>query len=204
MTFTQDEEYLLFLVQDIYYHVAYGPYGKMKLSEVPPETINNLRYVYDPKNTIIFQDIRITPDEITQSNNTMIRFNITNKLENEATVGFIIEHHPPAYQIIDEENMTLKYLQYAKSVTIPAKMTITYEYVLSSNYTGVNTVVINYQGGPELTDTFKVTRFSNFMGNPETVTFETNSIVYYIPLFLIVGIFTLGVILRSIYSESSD
>jgi len=204
VTFTQDEEYLLFLVQDIYYHVAYGPYGVMKLSEVPPETINNLRYVYNPKNTIIFQDIRIPPDEITPRNNTMIRFNITNKLENEVTVGFIIEHHPPPYQIIDEENMTLKYLQYAKSVTIPAKRTITYEYVLSSNYTGVNTVVINYQGDPELTDTFIVIRHSNFMGNPETVTFETNSIVYYMPLFLIVGIITLGVILRSIYSESSD
>ncbi len=204
VTFILNEEYLLFLVKDTNYHIAYGPYGKMKLSDISAETINNLRYFYDPKNTIIFQDLRIAPDEIHKGKNITIRFNITNKQEKEAIVGFIIEHHPPPYQIIDQENMTLKYVQYAKSVTIPAKRTITYEYILNSNYTGVNTVMINYQGGPKLTDTFLVTRFSNFMGNPETVTFETNSIVYYLPLFLIVGIFTLGVLLRTIYPKPLD
>lgn len=199
-----DEEYLLFLVQDTYYHVDFGSYGIMKLSEVPLETINNLRYVYDPEYTIIFQDLRINPEEIHQGENTTIRFNITNKQEKDAMVGFIIEHHPPPYQTNDEENRTLKYLQYAKSVNIPSKTTITYEYILSSNYNGVNTVEINYQGGSRLTDTFIVTRFSNFMGNPETVIFEVNSIVYYLPLLLMVGVFILGAILRTSYQKPPD
>lgn len=203
VSFKQDEEYLLFLVQDIRYHTAYGDYGKILLSEVSSETIDNLRYIYDPNNPILFQDLRISPKEIRQGANTTIRFNITSKLEQETTVGFIIEHHPPPYQVIDEENMTLKYLQYAKSSAIPTKSTITYECNLSTRYTGVNTIVITYLGSPMLTDTFMVTRYTDFMGNPPTVTFELNPLGNYIPLLLILSIFTLGAILRAIYPRQN-
>ncbi|TFH13483.1 hypothetical protein E4H04_11880 [Candidatus Bathyarchaeota archaeon] len=204
-SFDLNKEYFVFTVPvKTRYIVPYGEYGVRHLSDVSQWTIINLKYIYDPNNTILFQDLMISPYEIYQGKNTTIRFNITNKQENEATIGFIIEHHPPPYQIIDEENMTLKYLQYAKSVIVPARSTITYEYILSSNYAGVNTIVINYQGGPKLTDTFKVNRYSNFMGNPETVTFEINPRRNYIPLFLIAGIFTLGAILHTIYRKPVD
>jgi len=100
--------------------------------------------------------------------------------------------------------MTLKYLQYAKSTTVPARRTITYEYSLEANYTGVNTVVIIYQGSPLLTDTFTATRLPNFKGNPDTVNFETDSLAHYLPIFLVVGIFTLGALLRIIYPRENQ
>lgn len=107
---------------------------------------------------IAFQDLTVAPKEINHSENMTILFKITNRRSQERIIGFIIEHHPPAYLIIDEENMTLKYFQFAKSISVLPNQTITYEYVLRvpNYYPGVNSIIINYQGSQALAATFTV------------------------------------------------
>jgi len=197
-SFEKDQEYLVFVIpENTRYIVAYGDYGKIQLSKISPETLDNLRYIYDPLNTIIFQDLTITPEEINNGENVTILFKITSKENQESTVGFIIEHHPPPYQIIDEEKLTLKYFQIAKSISIPARRTISYEYILESNYTGVNTIEINYQGSPILINTFKVIE-SNKTNNDSDLT-----LVHYLPVFIVIGIISLGALLQIMYPSKN-
>ena len=131
--------------------------------------------------TIVFDVLTITPNHVSVDENVTLLFKITNNENRDELVGFIIEHHPPPYLIVDNENMTLKYYQYAKSTTIPAGKTITYVYRLSSEYPGVNTIVVTHEGSPVLTGTFTVSekRISNFMGEPEKVTFSITTLNYY-------------------------
>ena len=106
---------------------------------------------------IAFRDLMVTPKEISSGENVSIQFFITNKRSQERNIGFIIEHHPPVYLIIDEESMTLKFFQFAESISLQPNQTILYVYFpLSSNYVGVNTVIINYLGGQALAETFTV------------------------------------------------
>lgn len=149
---------------------------------------------------IVYNSLTITPKKVMSGENVTILFTIINNQTRDAVAGFIIEHHPPPYTIIDEENMTLKYFQYAKSVSILSNQTLTYRFVLASNYTGVNTVVVSYLGGPELIDTFNVDAFreTNFMGNFQTVAF-TIGFSYYIPAFLVLII--LAVLFSYLYNQ---
>ena len=105
---------------------------------------------------IVFQDLTVTPEEI--SGNVSIQFKITNNWNQEENIGFILEHYPPTYLIIHEENMTLKYFQYAKSVIVRPNQTIIYKYTLRSSnyYHGVNSIIINYQGRQTIPETFTV------------------------------------------------
>jgi len=155
-TFEQGKEYLVFLIKDVRYHVAYGDYGKLELSTLDPDILDTLRFVFDSSNEIQFQGLIISPRKISQWENITIMFIITNKQAQNDTIGFIIEHHPPAYLIIDEGNTSLKYFQYAKSVSIEAGERFFYKYVLSSKYTGVNTVVMNYLGHQVWAESFTV------------------------------------------------
>ncbi len=93
-----------------------------------------------------FENLVITPKESPNGNPLTVRFTISNNQETDDTIGFIIEHHPPAYLIIDEANTSLKYFQYAKSVPLKDGEHRAYHFTFSSKYVGVNTVVVNYLG----------------------------------------------------------
>ena len=176
-TFEQDTEYLVFLTQDVRYHGAYGEYGRIPLTEVDPEAVDSLRFVYDPSNKIRFQLLMIYPNKINQGENVSITFIINNNQDVDAVVGFIIEHHPLANLIIDEADTSLKYFQYAKSVSMSENQWVYYKFDLSSNYTGVNTVVVTQEGSQVLVETFMVnelrTPMFNGGGSGEAVAFDS-------------------------------
>lgn len=110
------------------------------------------------RGNIVFQDLKVTPEEIDRGDNVTIQFKITNNGDQEENIGFILEHHPPAYLIKYDENVTLPYFQYAKSVLVPPNQTIIYKYTLRSSnyYHGVNSIIINYQGSQTIAETFTV------------------------------------------------
>jgi hypothetical protein len=101
-----------------------------------------------------FQDLEITPKEPYLGENVTIRFKLNNTNIQGGTVGFIIEHHPPAYLM--DDNTSQRYPQIAKSVLVPQNQMISYKYELSSNYTGVNVIVIYHEGSQVLAETFTV------------------------------------------------
>jgi len=151
VNFEQGVEYLVFLVQDIRYNVVYGDSGKIELSTLDPGVLDSLRFVYDSANMVQFENLVITHKG---GGARTVMFTIYNNQETDDTIGFIIEHHPPAYPNIDEANTSLKYFQYAKSVSLKAGEHRAYDFTFSSNNTGVNTIVVNYLGHQVLAETF--------------------------------------------------
>ena len=203
VSFDLDEEYLVFIVQDIRPNVAYGENGKILLEDVDSSKLDDLRYIHNPSRDTVFQGLSIWPRTISQGENITMQFMITNKLDQENTVRFIIEHHPTAYQVIDNENMTKKYFQIAKSVSIQPDRTNIYTYVLGSNYTGVNTIIISHQGRQILYQTFTVRelRVSNYSGNPKTVTYQIDAVsgYRYRTFFIVTGIIIMMILIRAKY-----
>ena len=56
----------------------------------------------------VFDTLTMTPNHVSIDENVTLLFKITNNENRDELVGFIIEHHPPPYLIVDNENMTLK------------------------------------------------------------------------------------------------
>ena len=194
VTFEQGKDYLVFLVQDDLYYVAYGEYGKIELSTLDPGVLDSLRFVYDSANMVQFENLVISPKGISKWEPLTVMFTITINQETDDTIGFIIEHHPPAYLIIDEANTSLKYFQYAKSVPLEAGEHLAYDFTFSSKYTGVNTVVVNYLGHQVLAEPFTVhePEIASSLVEP-TILWNA---VYQVTGFVIIGVLTItGLIL---------
>ncbi len=152
---------------------------------------------------IWFQDLSVTPEEINYGENVTIQFNITNKGSQEKNVGFIIEHHPPAYLIIHDENMTLPYFQYAKSISLQPNQKINYKYTLrtSNYYPGVNTIIINYLGSKVLAETFTVTQpQADYTDTPSSDIMKNNGVLYQLGYGLLIC--SVGIIALKFYKKN--
>jgi hypothetical protein len=154
------------------------------------------------RSDILFQNLTVTPSEVNHEENITIQFRITNNHALEHNIGFIIEHHPPAYRIIHNKNMSLKFFQYAKSVSVRPNQTVIYKYVLGSpNYhPGVNSITINYLGGQIIGEAFTVNQpVEDYVDAPYPDKIDYDGLF---PLFsygLIIGI--AGIVILTFYNK---
>jgi len=154
------------------------------------------------RSDIWFQNLTVTPSEVNHGDNITIQFRITNNRALEQNIGFIIEHHPPAYMIIDNENMSLKFFQYAKSVSVRPNQTVIYKYVLSSPnyYPGVNSIIINYLGGQIIGESFTVNQpVADYVDTPYPDKIDYDGLFPLLSYGLIIGI--AGIVILTFYNK---
>jgi len=154
------------------------------------------------RSDILFQNLTVTPSEVNHGENITIQFKITNNHVLEQNIGFIIEHHPPAYRIIHNENMSLKYFQYAKSVLVRPNQTVIYKYVLSSPnyYPGVNSIIINYQGGQIIGEVFTVNQpVADYVDAPYQDKIDYDGLIPLLRISLILC--SVGIVATALYNK---